>query len=57
MQKMGTGHIGPSGKTWNKATPNKSVNKTGPYIDINDLNIRIRNLLIKFIMIIESSLK
>lgn len=55
MQNMGTGHIGPSGKIWKRTIANKSVNKAGPYIDINDLNIRLKNLLIRLIMIIESS--
>ena len=55
MKNIGTGHIGPSGQSWKKTTANKSVSNAGPYIDINDQNIRLKNLLIRCIIIIEPS--
>jgi hypothetical protein len=54
-RKMGTGHIGPSGKNCTRTTANESVNNAGPYIENNDLSIRLKILFIIFIMVIESS--
>ncbi|ACR70555.1 hypothetical protein NT01EI_3418 [Edwardsiella ictaluri 93-146] len=54
-KNKGMSQIGLSGENRKRTTANRSVNKAGPYIDINDLNIRLKNLLIRFIMIIEPS--
>ncbi len=49
---MGTGHIGPSGKKRTRTTAKISVSTAGPYIENNDLNNRLKNLRIRFIMAI-----